>query len=84
MVNQQVDTFMDGFFLDVAVIVPHYDELQTNGQDIVDQSAGNIFDLLASSIGYDSYQLYLLMTDDAMRHIRLFQIGDLFQGQFNG
>ncbi len=26
----------------------------------------------------------LLMTHDAMRHIRLFQIGDLFLSQFNG
>ena len=24
------------------------------------------------------------MTDDGMRHIRLFQVGDLFLGQFNG
>jgi hypothetical protein len=27
---------------------------------------------------------YLLMTDDGMRHIRLFQVCDLFLGQFNG
>ncbi len=26
----------------------------------------------------------LLMTDDGMRHIRLFQRGDLFLGQFHG
>ena len=28
--------------------------------------------------------LDLLMTNDGMRHIRLFQIGDLFLSQFNG
>jgi hypothetical protein len=31
-----------------------------------------------------SFQPYLLMTHDGMRHIRLFQVCDLFLGQFNG
>ncbi len=31
-----------------------------------------------------SRSMYLLMTNDAMRHIRLFQKSDLFRGQLNG
>ena len=34
--------------------------------------------------GFSSIRGTLLMTDDGMRHIRLFQVCDLFLGQFNG
>ena len=40
----------------------------------------NGFRLKTGKLGF----YYLLMTDDAVRHIRLIQIGDLFLSQFHG